>query len=340
MPRSTLRNEGWKRMVLRSLPPPAWLTGDAPDRDIAISSRVRYARNLVGERFVHHADADALRAIADRIETAVEASGLGLQRHRRLSPAEQEYWIGTRLISPEFQTGLPGRVLYLDADQSVSLMVNEEDHLRLQAVTGGWSAHAALRLADFVLERLARHLSWAEAAPWGILTASPMNAGQGVRISSMFHLIGLAHTRRLTGVLRALGAHQVMARGLFGESSRAIGAFIQVSVTHGRVAELSGAAEVILQEERRARAHVGGDELQARVAEATDYAVGQSELSLADALRVAAWVRWAAAAGLDGYPFDARTVDDWLARLEVRPAAEPAVAARDRAAALRGFLNR
>lgn len=327
-------------MVMRSLPPPAWLVGDAPERDVAISSRVRYARNLKGAWFVHHASSDDLRRVADRVDHAVEASGLGLQRHRRLTPAEQEYWMGTRLISPEFDPGLTGRALYLDSDQAVSLMVNEEDHLRLQALTGGWSAPAALRLADFVRERLERHLEWAVAPPWGVLTASPANAGLGVRISTMFHLIGLAQTRRLPGVLRALGEYGVMARGLFGESSRAVGAFLQVSVTHRRVAELVGAVDVILREERRARAEVGRDELTQRVREATDFAVAQGELSLADTLRVAAWVRWAAAVDLPGYPMGTRAVDGWLARLEVRPAAEPALAARDRAVALREFLGR
>lgn len=156
----------------------------------------------------------------------------------------------------------------------------------------------------------------------------------------MFHLIGLAQTRRLPGVLRALGEYGVMARGLFGESSRAVGAFLQVSVTHRRVAELVGAVDVILREERRARAEVGRDELTQRVREATDFAVAQGELSLADTLRVAAWVRWAAAVDLPGYPMGTRAVDGWLARLEVRPAAEPALAARDRAVALREFLGR
>lgn len=327
-------------MVLRSMPPPAWLNEDAPDGDVVMSSRVRYARNLRGFRFPHHARPEELRQIQRKVTEAAKRTSLQFETFKRLTEAERDYLIGCRLLSPEFQGKETGRMLLLDAGRSVSVMVNEEDHVRVQALTAGWSILTAHRSAEFVLAELGRGLDFAHADEWGYLTASPYNAGRARRLSVMFHLIGLAQTKHLTPVLRALAARSLVARGLFGESSRAVGAFFQVSSTSGDLPEFQGACDYLLREERVARREVERSKLQARADAAVEFAVTSSEISLADALRVLAWVRWAASATVPGYPKSHREVDSWLSALEVRGTSDPKAANRERATYLRARLER
>lgn len=332
-------SELWKRMVLRSMPLPAWLGVDAPEGDVVVSTRVRYARNLRGRRFPHHAGEVELRAIAAEVVGCYQASELALHVHRRLTVAESEYLVGCRLLSPEFPIRGPGRVLLLDDDRSIGVMVNEEDHVRIQALTAGWSPQTALRIADLVLREGDVRLAFARAEPWGYLTASPFNAGAARRISAMFHLIGLAHAKRTIGVLQALAEQGLVARGLFGESSRAVGAFFQVSATEGADALFLGACDYLLREERTARRELPRKRLDEQARAAVRFAVEARQITLADALRVLGWARWASAVGLEGFPASFREVDQWLAILEVRSTADEDAAARQRADFLRARLE-
>lgn len=315
------------------MPPPAWLGQDAPDNEIAVSSRVRFARNLYGHQFPNHAGTEELRDIARKIKE--HAQSLQFEGFRRLTDAEREYMVGCRLMSPDFRVDLPGRMLLLNADRSVSLMVNEEDHLRIQALTAGWSIRTADALARRTLKDLETSLRWAWAEPWGHLTTSPHNAGSAIRLSTMLHLVGLGHTKRLNEVLHALAKSDLTARGLFGETSRAVGAFFQVSSTRDDLARFIGAVEYVMREERLARSSLSMDELQHHIHEAIRYVVMSYRIEMADALRVLAWVRWGAAVGVPGLENTLREIDALLSTLEVRPDAEADRAGEERAATLR-----
>ena len=323
--------ERWKKMVLRSMPPPAWLAPDAPENDVVISTRCRFARNLKGHYFPNHASSNELKAIAQTVKEAGVA--IGLEAFRKLSEAEREYMVGCRLMSPEFNPDEPGRTLMLDEKRAISIMVNEEDHLRIQALHAGWSIATAVAQARDVLLALATRIEFAEAPPWGYLAASPFNAGEGIRLSAMFHLAGLAHTRRLTEVVEALSESDLTARGLFGESSRAVGAFFQVSMTRSDLPRFAGACEYLMREERLARGSIDRNQLDVNVRDAIRFAVVSTELSQVDALRVLAWTRWGIAAGLVSVPL--REVDSILSTLELRNNPDEEAAARDRAGALR-----
>jgi protein arginine kinase len=339
MPVSRSDPESWMRMVLGSMPLPAWLAPDAPHGDVVISSRVRIARNLRGFRFPHHAAPEELLEVRDRLVRAVGASGLPLTEMRRLTPAERDYLVGCRLISPSFRTQDPSRALWLDGARETAVMVNEEDHLRVQALTPGWSIGAAAGAAEFAVRALGERLEFAYAEPWGHLTACPHNAGQGVRSSAMFHLIGLAHTKRIGAVLSALRGHGVVGRGLFGEGSRAVGAFFQVSMARWPGPDFAGACEYLMREERAARAGTPRREVLELTRQASEYAIGSAEIGLGGALRVLAWVRWAAALGWDGLAAPYREVDRWLSVIEVHGASDRAAASRRRASFLRGRLE-
>jgi len=339
MPSAQTDPEAWKRMVLRSMPAPAWLSSDAPQCDVVLSSRARFMRNLQGHRFPHACDRSELFATQRKILDAAKKAKLDLEILKGISHAERDHLVGCRLVSLDFAWTAEGRALMLDRERSLSVMVNEEDHLRLQGLTAGWSIDAADRLAKGCLERLSEHLDYAHSPDFGYLAASPYNSGEGRRLSCMMHLIGLAGSKRLPSVLKALTAKGLSARGLFGESSRAVGAFLQVSVLQGGRNEFVGAVDYLLREERLARQALSRDELAAKAAQAAEFAVTSRTLTLADSLRVLAWIRWAAAARIPGYG-ESRAVDAFLTTLEIRSDESHRNVARGRADALRGLIER
>ncbi len=325
-------------MVLREMPKPAWLSCDAPYGDVVLSTRARVMRNLRGRRFPGRASLEEMnRTMRDVLEAAV-AAGLDMEVNKSLTNAERDYLVGCRLVSPEFEWTLPGRALLTSRDRSISLMVNEEDHLRVQALTAGWSIDHADSLARTVVDALQSKLPFAHSPELGYIAASPYNLGDGRRQSAMFHLIGLAKARRLPAVLKALGAWRIAVRGLFGESSRAVGAFAQVSVLGGTREEFIGACEYLMAEERTARRELGADVLREHVDRAVEFVRSNRSMSLGDAVRSLAWIRWAASAGVDGFEFGSRAVDSVLTLLEIRTTLREAHAAAQRADLLRREL--
>src|SRR5579862_9374827 len=174
--------EAWKRMVLRAMPQPAWLSLDAPQVDVVLSTRARIMRNLRGHRFTNAAGPQELVLISREILAAAEL--LGLEAFRQISNAEREYLVACRLASPHFDWTAQGRALLVNAERSLSLMIHEEDHLRLQAVTAGWSPGTASSLAKGCLNGLQDKLEFAFSPHFGFLSASPYNSGRGRRLSA------------------------------------------------------------------------------------------------------------------------------------------------------------
>jgi len=320
------------------LPTPAWLSPDAPSGDVVLSSRCRYLRNLAGHKFPTSATQVEMDAVLKDILHASNKAHLDLRVFTSASPVEREHFIACRLASHSFSIDKPGRALLLNGEGSLSVMVNEEDHLRLQALTPGWSISDASRIADTTLRKLEKHLQFAWSPQFGYLAASPFNAGEGRRLSSMFHLIGLAQSRRLPTVLRALSGRGLVARGLFGEASRAIGAFMQVSATSGPVEEFTGACEYLLTEERAARRTLGRSVLEEKASQAREFLYSSTSLALADALRVIAWARWASSIGWHGFQIAPRQVDTLLTSLELRTHTKEEHAAQRRAELLKQAL--
>lgn len=333
----TSKGDSWKDLFLRSTAPPAWLSVDAPQSDVVLSSRYRVMRNLIGHRFPTAASAEELRLI--RKQVALAASNTSLEDIGSLTPPARDYLVGCRLISPDFDPSQPGRGVYLDAPRSLSLMVNEEDHLRLQSLTAGYSFENCTNQGDRVLAALGQQLSFAHHPRFGFLAASPFNAGEGRRLSTMLHLIGLAHSERLPAIIRAAAARGITARGLFGEASRAVGAYVQISVTQGSRAEFVGAVDYLIRAEREARQEISRTVLADRAKTAIDFAISSPTLSLAHSLRVLGWIRWAAGAEIPGLSFTARDVDSWLTVLEIRDTSDEDKSARHRADFLRTRLD-
>jgi protein arginine kinase len=324
-------------MVLHSQPLPAWLSSDAPQSDVVLSTRVRFMRNLAEHRFPNSAGRKELEEIEGSVLSALTSAFAGGEVYRRISQAEREYLLVCRLVSPDLEWNLPGRALWVDQAREIAVMVNEEDHVRLQALTPGWSITRADDLARDALEILGQSLNWAYSPGLGFLSASPTNVGAGRRHSAMLHLIGLGQMRRLPAVLEALRVKRLTARGLFGESSRAIGAFVQVSMVNGDRAEFNGAIEYLMTNEREARAAMGAELVRKKVSDAVTMIRAASSLSMADALRAIGWLRLAA--GLGESPWTERKIDALFPQLEVRLHASEMSAAKHRSDVLRQVVE-
>ncbi len=293
-------------------------------------------RNVAGFKFPHQASESELKTVCDLCSNSI-SKNLGLRILRGLGESERDGFIASRLISHDFQTESLGRALCLDSDLSTSIMINEEDHLRIQSILPGWSIEAASSQAKKELELL-KDLEFAWSPKFGFLSASPFNCGEGIRLSAMFHLVALATTKRLPRVLRALDTMKVVGRGLYGESSKAIGAFVQLSIARDDIGAIRAAGEVVMQEERLERQSLGIENLRDRAVDAFQFAVAARTIGLADGLRVLGWARWAASESLLE-TVTPRAIDAMLARFEPRFTNDSPDIARNRAVRLRKFLE-
>lgn len=240
-----------------------WLRDDGPEGDVVVSSRVRLARNLARFRFSPRMSDTEKTAVADLIQYHLPRFRDGRLSYldlESLDPLDRQVLVERRLISREHDEGAGSRGVAFDATESLAIMVNEEDHLRMQALRSGLQLAAAYQDVDQLDDEAAKVLDFAYDDDFGFLTACPTNVGSGMRISVMLHLPGLAMTRYLDRAFRAAHDLRLAVRGLNGEGSEAEGDLYQVSnqLTIGQTDAqiMAGLSEVITEMiafERRAR---------------------------------------------------------------------------------------
>jgi protein arginine kinase len=232
-----------------------WLRGTGPESDIVISSRVRLARNLAAFPFTNrasaHQKAEIEAMLRERIGKLELDPRLDYINLPTLTPLDRQFLVERQLISRELATTEGPRGVALGPHETVSLMVNEEDHLRLQVMRSGFALDEAWRDIDKVDDLLEQRITYAFSEEFGYLTACPTNVGTGMRASVMLHLPALVLTKQIEKVFRALQKINLAVRGLYGEGSRASGDFYQISnqVTLGKAETtiLSEIREVIPQ---------------------------------------------------------------------------------------------
>jgi len=210
-----------------------WLKGDGPEAGIVFSCRARLARSLEGFPFPPWAEESRLRRVSEKILDAIKKSHY-LKNARiidvsELSSTEREFLLERHLISLEFTKGGRFRFLATEEEEMLSLMINEEDHLRLQTIFSGLQLTEAWRLIDRVDDELEENLDYAFLSRYGYLTACPTNAGTGMRASCMLHLPALVAARKINDILKSISQLGLVARGLYGEGTEAQGDFFQVS---------------------------------------------------------------------------------------------------------------
>ncbi len=242
-----------------------WMEGAGPYAHIVISSRIRLARNLAAYPFPHLQSPEQGREVFSRVRRALSASEVRQQLGsfafaalEVLSPLDRQILVEKHLISPHHaQDEGEGRGLVLRDDEAVSIMVNEEDHLRIQVLFPALQLEAAWELASQVDDALESRLDFAYDEQYGYLTCCPTNVGTGLRASVMMHLPGLVMTNQANRVFTTLAKLGFVVRGLYGEGTEAKGNLFQISnqITLGpREEEINGnltavSKQVIEQEE-------------------------------------------------------------------------------------------
>ncbi len=220
-----------------------WLSAKGEQNDIIISSRVRLARNLSKYYFKSRIEEKDLSSILESVELAARAvpqlQELVSLNMDKLSAFEKALLMERRLISPNFARDHgPSRAL-IGPGELVSLMVNEEDHLRIQVMQPALGLHSAWEVINTVDDQLSKNLDYAFSNQYGYLTACPTNVGTGLRASIFVHLPALVATGQIQNILQNLGSSEIAFRGFYGEGTRMLGDIYQVSnqLTLGRLEE-------------------------------------------------------------------------------------------------------
>ncbi|MFA6079141.1 MAG: protein arginine kinase [Candidatus Omnitrophota bacterium] len=232
-----------------------WLKGVGPHSNVVMSSRTRLARNLDKYPFSHWANKKQLEDILETVREAA-ASVPFLKdalfiRLKDLSDVDRLFLVERHLMSPEHAKDVESKALIVDSKEVLSIMVNEEDHLRIQVLQSGLNLLEAWRIIDKIDTELSKNIPFAYSTKWGYLTACPTNTGTGLRGSVMLHLPALVFTNQINRVLQATAKLGLNIRGLYGEGSEAAGNFFQVSnqVSLGRTEEdiIDGIERIINQ---------------------------------------------------------------------------------------------
>lgn len=214
----------------------SWMDSDGPDASIVISSRVRVARNLAGIPFPHLLDPEKSMEVINEVKKALEnreasdlIGNLEFSLLNDLSPLERQILVDKHLISPDLLNNFQYKAVAIRDDEAVSVMINEEDHLRIQCILSGLRMKEAWTIANNIDDGLEKTLEYAFSEKLGYLTSCPTNTGTGLRASVMLHLTGLKITNQLGGVFNAIGKLGLTVRGLYGEGTEALGDLFQIS---------------------------------------------------------------------------------------------------------------
>jgi protein arginine kinase len=243
---------------------PAWVKTNGEANDVAISSRIRLARNIKGIPFPNCADEQQLSKVNDMVLQAIKETPpfgpLAVIKIEELTPDDRTILVEKHLCSPKFIDHHHQRLLIVNQEQSVSLMVNEEDHLRIQSITPGFSLEDALSLVNQVDDYLEGTLEFCFDENYGYLTSCPTNVGTGIRASVMLHLPGITMVDQIKRVLTTLTHIGINIRGLYGEGTESFGDIYQISnqVTLGHSEEdltsnLKSVCRQVIEQERAVR---------------------------------------------------------------------------------------
>jgi protein arginine kinase len=211
-----------------------WLRGTGPGGEVVISSRVRLARNLAGLPFLSKCTRDHQLELEHRLAKEIHDTGVLDDGGMHVDIAafgamDRELLVERHLISRHHADADHPRGLAVSADETVAIMTNEEDHVRMQVLRSGLQLAEALDQINAIDDRLDERLDFAFHHRYGYLTACPTNVGTGLRVSVMLHLPALVMAGELEKVFRAAGDMHLAIRGFYGEGTVAHGDFFQLS---------------------------------------------------------------------------------------------------------------
>ncbi|WP_025028133.1 protein arginine kinase [Caldalkalibacillus mannanilyticus] len=244
-----------------------WMRGDGPESDIVISSRIRLARNLNSIPFPLIATEEQLEQVTESVggitnqsEPQKELGSLTLLTMSQLKALEKRVLVEKHLISPNLADESKAGAVILSENESVSIMLNEEDHIRIQCLFPGFQLEGAWNQANSLDDWFESHLDFAFDEKYGFLTSCPTNVGTGLRASVMMHLPALVMGQHMNRILPAINQLGLVVRGIYGEGSDALGNIFQISnqITLGRseteiIEDLANVTKQLIEQERQAR---------------------------------------------------------------------------------------
>ncbi|MBI4370729.1 MAG: ATP--guanido phosphotransferase [Elusimicrobia bacterium] len=251
-----------------------WAEAEGPEHEVVLATRARLARNL-RLPFPGRAGAAVLKRVLEQVLAAAPKAGLkgaAVFKLSDLDETDRTFLVERHLASPALATRPAGRGVIVGERETLAVMVNEEDHLRLAALLPGLRLREAHAAADRLDDGLSAALDFAFRDDLGFLTACPTNLGTGLRASCLMHLPGLVMTGALGRLLEGLTRAGLVARGLYGEGTRVIGDFFQISNATGFgrseaeiLAALEKAAAAIVGREKEARAALSAEASRTRL---------------------------------------------------------------------------
>jgi protein arginine kinase len=243
-----------------------WMKAEGPDSDIVISSRVRIARNLQSYPFPMLSTNPQSNEVLEKVSVVLDSedfrsiSNFSLLTLDELDELQKRVLVEKHLISPALANESRNGAVMLNDNESISIMVNEEDHLRIQCLRAGFQIKETWDLASRIDDIFESHLNYAFDEKRGFLTSCPTNVGTGIRASVMIHLPALVVTQQINRILSAITQVGLTVRGLYGEGSEASGNLFQISnqITLGQseqeiIDNLYGVVRQIIEHEREAR---------------------------------------------------------------------------------------
>lgn len=209
----------------------SWYDKVGKDDDVVVSTRIRLARNLDKVPFPSRMSREESEKVLNEVSAAIleRNPDFTLYKMDDLSDLEKRALIEEHLISQELCDKRLHRGVLINSDRTVSIMINEEDHVRLQCILPGFAPEEAWDTADKMDSLLGESLTYAFHEKMGYLTACPTNLGTGMRASAMVHLPALTLTGSLNNLLNSVGKLGMTIRGLYGEGTEAQGNFYQIS---------------------------------------------------------------------------------------------------------------
>jgi len=246
-----------------------WMKGEGPDTDIVISTRLRIARNLQQHPFPLLATDSQAEEVVRKVTEVARGAAMSQRgpfeiiTMEQLSPLEKRVLVEKHLISPNLAEESRKGVVMLSENEDISIMVNEEDHIRIQVLLPGFQLNEAWEIGDKIDDIFEKHVNYAFDEKRGYLTSCPTNVGTGIRASVMLHLPALVMTQQINRLLQAINQVGLVVRGLYGEGSEALGNLFQLSnqVTLGMsetdiLSNLYSVAGQIVEQERAARRYL------------------------------------------------------------------------------------
>jgi protein arginine kinase len=248
----------------------SWLSGEGNNPEIVLSSRVRLARNITSFPFPPVADTDSREKVLSYVQSAIHKAGDlkngSFYASGELSDLDMSFLMERHLISPEFLKAQSSRGLYVDRNEAISIMVNEEDHLRIQAIKSGLDIRSSWESADKADDQLAHSLQFDYDPSFGYLTSCPTNVGTGMRASVLVHLPALVLTREIEKVIGRISKVGLTVRGFYGEGTDVLGNLFQISnqTTLGRseediIGDLERVTTQIIEYEEKSRTTLNKD---------------------------------------------------------------------------------